>query len=181
MSTFLHLTDAFPDIGGKLFWMKANRILAWSLIVSPPLQWAAGMSFLTGLLIDLAILLVHGLLSLALYGKPENKARSFSFSMHVMGFRDKEMSERNRFLLTGYRMLLAAFAIAVPIMYIPAVVLVLYPLLRLPITLVQHILLAMEYALRRWGVNRAHVSGLAMVGVFVYLALSLMNMARAIA
>lgn len=108
--TTLFAPSFFPQVGTKLFWIKANRVLAWSLIVSPPIQFCIGMSFITGLWIDLAILVAHGALSLALFGKPETRERTWKVTMHLLGFRSADMSERNRFLLSGYRIVLGAVA-----------------------------------------------------------------------
>jgi hypothetical protein len=54
--TTLAFAPARPLLTTKLFWIRANRVLAWSLIASPPLQWALGVRFGAGLLADLAIL-----------------------------------------------------------------------------------------------------------------------------
>ncbi|MEO7497769.1 MAG: hypothetical protein ABIT83_09975 [Massilia sp.] len=178
----LHLAHIFPQAVSKLFWMRVNRALAWSLIFSPPLQWALHMPFVTGLGIDLAILLAHAAMSFALFGKPETRERVFNAGMHLLGFRAGGMSERNRFLLSGYRIALGAIPIALlasPLKYdatIAAVVLV-YPLLRLQLTVIQHIYLAVRYALRRWGM-REDASGGALAIVIAYVLVSFINMVR---
>lgn len=181
MST-LHIAHYFPQAVSKLFWMRVNRGLAWSLIVSPPLQWALHMPFVTGLVIDLVILLGHAAMSFALFGRPETKERVFNAGMHVLGFRPQGLSERNRFLLTGYRIALGSIPIALlatSLTYgaLAAGVVLVYPLLRLQVTVIQHIYLAVRYALRRWGVREA-ASGGALVIVFTYLLVSFMNMVR---
>lgn len=176
--TTLSLSHFRPQLASKLFWMRANRVLAWSLIASPPLQWALGMRFATGLQLDLAILLAHGALSFALFGKPETKARTFSVAMHILGFRSADMSERNRFLLTGYR--IAAGLVAVGLLMLPLKLVwiaLLYPLMRLPLSVIQHIYDAIVAAMRRWGLRSSSGQSAGAI-VFVYLLVSLINLAR---
>ena len=176
--TTLSLASFHPRLTSKLFWMRANRILAWSLIVSPPLQWALGMRFADGLLIDLAIVLVHGALSFTLFGRPETKARAFSVAMHVFGFRSAGMTRRNRFLLTGYRIGAGLAAIGLLISPLPLIWLaLLYPLLRLPISIIQHLYGAIVAAMGRWGM-RSSAGETADAIVFAYLLVSLMNLVR---
>lgn len=176
--TTLALAHFVPAITAKSFWIRTNRVLAWSLIASPPLQWALGMRFGTGLLVDLAILLVHAVLSFALFGKPATKARNFRVSMHLFGFRIAKLSARNQFLLTGYRIGGGMTAIALLASPIPLVwLLLLYPLLRLPVSVFQHMYRAMVYALRRWGV-RDNPEGSAALIIVLYVALSMLNLFR---
>jgi hypothetical protein len=174
----LTLANARPLITTKLFWIRANRVLAWTLIVSPPMQWLLHIRFGTGLMIDLGILVAHAGLSFALFGKPETKARVFSFGMHLFGFRLTSLSVRNAFLLTGYRVAAGMVAIAllctpVPLVWLP----LLYPLLRLPVSVCQHIARAVSYALHRWGM-RGDTSGLAGLIVALYIAYSFINLVR---
>jgi hypothetical protein len=174
----LALAQIRPLLTAKSFWIRANRILAWSLIASPPLQWALGMRLGTGLLIDLGILLVHAGLSFALFGKPETKTRAFRAGMHLFGFRPAGLSARNQFLLTGYRIGAAMLAIALLIARVPLVwLLLLYPLLRLPVSVFQHLFRAMVYALRRWGV-RDNPEGSAALIIVLYVVLSMINLFR---
>jgi hypothetical protein len=177
MTTFA-LTRVPALFTAKLFWIRANRVLAWSLIVSPPLQWMLGIRFGHGLMIDLAILVAHAGLSFALFGKPETKARVFSFGMHLFGFRLTSLSVRNAFLLTGYRIAAGMVAIAllctpVPLVWLP----LLYPLLRLPVSVCQHIARAVSYALHRWGM-RGDTGGLAGLIVVLYIVYSFINLVR---
>jgi len=176
--TALALTHARPRLTSKLFWIRANRVLAWSLIVSPPLQWLLKVGLVTGLVTDLGILLAHAMLSFALFGKPETKTRAFSVSMHVFGLRLNDISARNEFLLTGYRIVAGMSAIALLFTPIPPLALpLLYPLLRLPISVCQHIARAAAYALRRWGM-RDGTEGLASLIVILYFVISILNVAR---
>jgi hypothetical protein len=181
MSTLLATTFC-PQLATKLFWIKANRVLAWSLIASPPLQIVAGFPVVAGLLIDLAILVAHGVLSLVLFGKPETKAKVFNFGMHFVGFRPHGLAERQRFLLTGYRIAIPVLAITL-ISLAPSwgtfalCVACFYPLLRLPFTVMQHIFNAVIYAFRRWGL-RDYATVNAVIIVAVYLLLSVANLAR---
>ena len=175
-------TTFCPQVATKVFWIKANRVLAWSLIVSPPLQIVTGFPFVAGLLIDLAILVAHGALSLALFGKPETREKVISFPMHVLGFRPRGLGERQNFLLTGYRIALPVGTLAL-LFVVPSsgalfiCVLCFYPLLRLPVSIIQHVYGAANYAFRRWGM-RALASDTAVLLVFVYLVLSVLNLVR---
>lgn len=169
---------ARPLLATKLFWISLNRAFAWSLIVSPPVHWLLGVSFNTGMLINLGILLAHAVLSFALFGKPETKARAASVSMYLFGLRLDALSVRNAFLLTGYRIAAGTVAIGllatpVPLVWLP----LLYPLLRLPVSVCEHIARAAGYALRRWGM-RGETEGVATMIVVAYVALSIVNAAR---
>ena len=180
--TTLFATTFLPQVATKLFWIKTNRVLAWSLIVSPPVQYCIGMSFMTGLWIDLAILVAHGVLSLALFGKPETRDRAFNFAIHVLGFRSADMSERNRFLMSGYRIVLGAVAAGMIFWksgYLGAAVIILclYPLLRLSISVCQHIYLAVGAAMRRW--RRYSVAeSVATAILMLYLYVSFINLIK---
>lgn len=177
MTTFFLAKD-HPLAISKLFWIKANRVLAWSLIVSPPLQWLFGMAFMTGLWIDLGILLVHAALSLILFGTPATKTKAFKASMHLFGFRAADLTGRNKFLLTGYRIALAIGALL--LMFTPLAwfaLVALYPILRLAVTIVQHIFEAVLYAMARWG-RRAIAENVAIAIVVLYFAVSLVNLVR---
>ncbi len=180
--TTLAATSFFPDLTRKIFWIKTNRVLAWSMIVSPPVQIATGVAFMTGLWIDLVILAVHGVLSLVLFGKPETKEKIFHFGMHVWGFRTKVISERHHFLLSGYRIVLATSAIGAlfvtpGVLVLPIWLVFFYQLLRLPITVMQHIYLALIYAFRRWKM-KGNDEAIATLILLVYLLLSLINIVR---
>jgi hypothetical protein len=176
--TTLAYTGLFPFFTTKLFWIRANRVLAWSLLASPALQWMLGTGFGTGLAVDLAILFGHGALSFSLFGKPETKARVFSASMHLFGLRLTALSARNAFLLTGYRIGAGMLAIVllftpIPMLWLP----LLYPLLRLPVSVCQHIARAVAYALRRWGM-RDNAEGAAALIVVVYIVVSIFSLGR---
>src|ERR1700740_2163972 len=99
----LPATPSFALRLPKLFWFKVNRVLAWSLLISPLLQIALRMPAWTAFWIDLAILIAHGLVSLLLFGIPADQKGEFAFWMHVMGFRPRVMGARARFLFSGYR------------------------------------------------------------------------------
>lgn len=175
-----YLTPALarPLLITKLFWIRANRVLAWSLIASPLLQWALGMRFGTGMLIDFGILVAHAALSLALFGTPETKARVFSAGMHLFGFRPAGLSARNRYLLSGYR--IGAGLLAFILLFLPLRLFalpLLYPLLRLPISVIQHMYVAMVYAMRRWGL-RDSADGVAVFIIIAYAVVSIINMVR---
>lgn len=168
----------------KVFWIRANRVLAWTMVVSPALQWAAGMRFWTGFWIDIGILVAHAVLSFALFGKPETKSKTFSFGMHVMGFRSEALSPRNRFLLTGYRIALGASAIAAlvysgnPLVIIAVTILFWYPILRLAVSIGQHLHQACVGAMRRMRLSEGNVSAFADTVTFAYFVVSMFNMMR---
>lgn len=166
----------------KLFWMRVNRVLAWALIVSPFVQWALHLPLENSIQFDLVILLAHAAMSFALFGKPETRQRAFKISMHVLGFRPAGLTDRNRFLLSGYRIALAAIPImllATPFhgdVQVAALVLI-YPVLRLQVSLIQHIYLAVKYAMKRWGMRDTATHG-ALIIVLLYLVVSIANFVR---
>ena len=177
-----HASSLFPKVATKLFWIKTNRVLAWSLIVSPFVQFAIGMSFITGLWIDLAILAAHAVLSLALFGKPETRERTWNVTMHLLGFRSRDMSERNRFLLTGYRIVLGAVAASMTFWESGlagkvVIVLCLYPMLRLSISVFQHLYLAIGAAMRRWHKARL-AEAVATAALALYAYVSFINLIK---
>jgi hypothetical protein len=181
MST-LSSTTFCPQVATKVFWIRTNRLLAWSLIVSPLIQFLAGVRFMTGLWIDLAILLAHGVLSLALFGKPETRERTFEVAMHVLCLRVGVMSNRNRFLLTGYRVAVGAAVLTVLLLSgRPALLLGVpfaYALLRLPVSVAQHIYLAIAAALSRWRAKRNTAEALAACILSLYGYISFYNLVR---
>lgn len=179
--TTLSLCPSFTrPLTSKLFWIRANRLLAWSLVFAPFVELAGHIRLEYSLPIDLTILLAHGSLSFVLFGKPEIKDRAFAFTMHVMGFRAGSLSERNRFLLSGYRIALAFLAMAL-IIFVPgelpkfaAFFIFIYPLFRLSLTVAQHVYLACLYSLRRWTWSRERrlASGLALFISAAYMVAS---------
>lgn len=184
--TTASLTGIRASASSKLFWIRTNRLLAWSMVISPAAQWAAGMRFWTGFWIDMAILLAHAVLSFALFGKPEDKSRAFSFSMHVMGFRSAGLSARNGFLLTGYRIALGGGASLVlaygryPVVMAAIAVFFFYPMLRLAVSIMQHIFLATRIATRRWRWGDSMSVALAVSIVVLYFDVSIINLWRSL-
>ena len=181
MTTFFATTFC-PQVATKIFWIKANRTLAWALVFSRLVQLAIGMRFITGLWIDLALLAGHGVLSLALFGKPETRERTWNFFMHVMGLKSAGMTDRNRFLLSGYRIALAVAALALlsatgSYLAIALCMLCFYPLLRLPISIGQHIYLSVAAAMRRWR-KREDAELAAFAIMMVYFFVSVLNLFR---
>ncbi len=172
--TTLFATTFCPQVATKLFWIKTNRVLAWSMIASPVVEIAAGVPLIVGLSISLALLVAHGLLSLVLFGKPETKSKAFEFGMHVVGIRAPGLSDRHRFLLTGYRIAIATVAIALATFtsygaFVP--LLCIYPLIRLPFTVMQHIYVAVKYAVKRWRVrDAANFPAEIVVGLYVLVS-----------
>ncbi|MFB9242696.1 hypothetical protein IV454_04590 [Massilia antarctica] len=197
-------TRHFPGIDAlvppKIVWMQVNRVLAWALIVSPLAQWALGTAFMRGLALDLAMLLAHAAMSLVLFGAPKVPARRFSVAMHVFGRQPADLSPRNRFLLSGYRVGLTLLLLAlvltliavlrlIPfsnylayvgvlwIVAVPSSVLVLWPLLRMPMTLSQHLDPSIVQALRRWGMRTNAGSAAVWIVIFFFL-FSYINLIR---
>ncbi|UOD31571.1 hypothetical protein INH39_07750 [Massilia violaceinigra] len=186
----LHIGALVPP---KVIWMRVNRVLAWALIVSPLAQIALGTPLMRGLALDLAILLAHAALSLALFGMPNNAARRFSVALHVFGQQPEDMSPRNQYLLSGHRvgltllfvlLILAARPLTgLPGFFIfvgPAILLLMlacWPLVRMPLTLFQHLYPSIVQALRRWGMRR-HADDVAAVIVGLFVLLSSINLIR---
>ncbi|MDQ1923425.1 hypothetical protein [Massilia pseudoviolaceinigra] len=185
-------------VPSKIIWMRVNRVLAWALIVSPLAQWALGTSFMRGLALDLVILVAHAAMSLALFGVPKAPARRFSAAMHVFGRQPPGLSPRNRFLLSGYRLGLALVSLALGsalivalrlmpsylayvgllwIVAVPSSVIVFWPLLRMPVTLFQHLEASIVQALRRWGM-RQNADSVAILIVIVFFMSSFINLIR---
>jgi hypothetical protein len=134
--------------------IQINRLLGWALLLSPALQWVAGVRFLHGLAFDLGLLLVHSVISLAIYGLPSAEAQE-RWKLWV-GLRPRGLSPRSEFLLTGWRVFLVApyalVGFASPLGWVltlgwPG----LWLWLRLPFTVFSHIAQAAGYAARRWG------------------------------
>jgi hypothetical protein len=180
--TALTINNRRPQILSKPFWMRANRVLAWTLLFSPLVQLAMHMTFARGLQLDLALLLGHGALSLILFGKPKARTRTFRVEMHVLGFRLHDLSERNRFLLGGYRIALGAFAATVMFMSggltaFVTFIAFFYPLLRQPVTVIQHIYNATMLALRRWGMGE-NADVIASSIVLAFMLASFVNLVK---
>ncbi|MFZ6875296.1 hypothetical protein ACO0LF_24785 [Undibacterium sp. Di27W] len=153
-------------------WVRFNRILAWAMLVTPVAQFFIRAELGLALLVDFGLLLAHGILSLILFGMPKVKKQKFTFSMHVMGFRQYPLSPRHNFLMTGYRLALGLLALF--LLFIPDVrwlaLLLFYPLLRLPFSFAQHLKEAVSYALQRWGINSLY-AGL-IVGIYYFFFFS---------
>ncbi len=165
------LTHAAPLRPSRLSVMRLNRALAWAMVVSPVIQLVFHLNFMRALVFDLGLLIAHGALSLALFGLPNRKDKELSASMYLLGFRDRGMSERNNFLLSGYRIALGTFPILLTIAVGPFAVSAfsfLYPLLRLPVSVFQHLAGGVEYAFKRWGLRNFAVPLGATVGTLYF-------------
>ncbi|NHZ34610.1 hypothetical protein [Massilia rubra] len=189
----LHLPHIGALVPPKVIWMRVNRLLAWALIVSPLAQIALGTSFMRGLALDLVILLAHAALSLALFGMPKNAARRFSVALHVFGQQPENMSPRNQYLLSGHRVGLTLLFVllilaARPLLDLPGFLIYVgpnvlllmvmsWPLVRMPFTLFQHVYPSIVQALRRWGM-REHADDVAAVIVGLFFLLSSINLIR---
>jgi hypothetical protein len=188
----------------KKLWMRVNRVLAWVLIISPAVQIAMGSDWLLGLLWDLAVLLVHGGLSVWLFGRPQSLGRD-NGAMHWLGTSEARMTPRSRFLLSGWRVLIStSYFLALPLvgycasvlsslsfvsaLVIPGVVAIVvliaavnYFGLMWPYAAITHVYGASTYALRRWGTvgssNRAIALASSLIAL-VFLVLSVINLTR---
>jgi hypothetical protein len=185
----------------KKLWLRVNRVLAWSLIVSPVLQIMLGSALVPSLILDLVILLVHGGLSVWLFGQPKSPTGDDG-TMHWIGISEAHMTQRNRFLLSGWRlmlstlyllgvMVLAAIGSALPDSWNPDVLIVPISLgvilivnffgLMWPYAAVTHVYGASGYALRRWGAvggNSAVTPWASALIVLVFMALSIANVLK---
>jgi hypothetical protein len=168
---------------GKVFWLKANRALAWALVLSPPVQIVLGTPFLRGLAFDLALLAAHAVASLLLFGLPRTQGRSRW--LLFVGIEPQGLSPRNRFLMTGWSIALA-LAYAPAFLFIPLAALVLGPAwllswLLLPMRTISHVFQAAQYAGRRWGLRHPDaVADAGFAAAFVFVAGNLANGARAL-
>lgn len=190
----------------KKIWLRINRALAWGLVVSPALQIMLGSALVPGLILDLVILLVHGGLSVWLFGLPKSPKRDDG-TMHWIGTSEARMSPRNRFLLSGWRLMIStlyllsiplwfALGSAVPsgwglsVVLVPAGLglLVMFNFFSVmwPYAAVTHVFGASNYALRRWGSFHSlgsttavvpWVSGLIVLG---FMATSIANLFKSL-
>lgn len=163
--------------------IQLNRLLGWALLVSPALQWAAGVKFLSGFVFDLGLLLIHSVISLAIYGMPSAEQRQ-RWKLWV-GLRPSGLSPRNEFLLTGWRIFLTVpYSLAAfggPLFVIlgwPAISAV-WLWLRLPFTVVGHIVDAVAYAARRWGLRDSGTAlGLGIILAIAFHFCTVVNLLR---
>jgi hypothetical protein len=190
----------------KILWLRINRALAWGLIVSPVLQIMLGSALVPGLILDLVILLVHGGLSVWLFGLPKSPKRDDG-TMHWIGTSEARMSPRNRFLLSGWRLMISSlYLLSVPLLVtlgsalpsgwglslvlIPAgvglIVMLNFFSAMWPYAAVTHVFGASSYALRRWGTFNSlgnttavtpWVSGLI---VLIFMATSIANVFKSL-
>lgn len=161
----------------RLAWIRLNRLLAWALLFLPAGELVCHVRFATGMLTALGLIVAHGGLSLALFGVPKLKGQGFMFAMHVLGARQVDLSARNHFLLSGYRIVLGMTPLLAMLPFVPFYIVLpfIYPIVRLPVTVLQHLLEATQYALRRWHQNET----MAGVIVLLYLYFSGVNAVQA--
>lgn len=187
--------------GDKKIWLRVNRVLAWALVGSPVLQILLRTDLVRGLWLDLAILIAHGALSVALFGLPKNKDLRQNLWTRFAGLPEYGMSPRNKFLLSGWRVAVSGlWLVAIPSVItgwrwletaLPALTnlsmgTALVPILyvggffglMLQYGLVTHLHRATIYALRRWGCTPADAPAVAYWTVIVFLASSLANLVR---
>ncbi len=192
---------ASAQVSDKKIWMRVNRVLAWALVGSPLLQIMLGTDLVPGLWLDLAILIAHGALSVALFGLPKNKDPRQTVWTRFAGLPEYSMSPRNKFLLSGWRIAVSSlWLVAIPSVItvwrwletaLPALRdlsmgMVLVPMLYiggffgllLQYGVVTHLHRASIYALRRWGCTPADATAVAYLTVIVFLASSIANLVR---
>lgn len=185
------------NLASKKLWLRINRVLAWALIISPALQIMLSSALVPGLILDLVILLVHGGLSVWLFGLPKSPTGNDG-TMHWIGTSEARMSLRNRFLLSGWRLMISTlYLLAIPLVIaagslLPGLPSALAPfalvlvVLIIPINFfslmwhyaaVNHVFGASGYALRRWGAagSRTAVRWLSGLTVLAFMALSIAN------
>jgi hypothetical protein len=185
----------------KKLWMRVNRALAWALVGSPLLQIMLGTDLVRGLWLDLAILIAHGALSVALFGLPKNKDPRQTLWTRFAGLPEYSMSPRNKFLLSGWRVAISSlWLVAIPSVItvwrwletaLPALTNLSMGMVWIPILyiggffglllqygLVTHLHRASIYALRRWGCAPADATTVAHWTVIVFLASSIANLVR---
>jgi hypothetical protein len=200
-STLIHSSHASALVSDKKLWMRVNRVLAWTLVGSPVLQIALGTDLVRGLWLDLAILIAHGALSIALFGLPKNKDPRQTFWTRWAGLPEHGMSPRNKFLLSGWRVAVSSlWLVAIPgvitvwgwlqtampplkaldlgVLLIPILYAGGFFGLLLQYGLITHLHRASVYALRRWGYSPANTPALAFWLVVVFLASSIANLLR---
>jgi hypothetical protein len=205
----MNATDFAPlsyGLAQKKIWLRINRALAWGLVVSPALQIMLGSALVPGLILDLVILLVHGGLSVWLFGLPKSPKRDDG-TMHWIGTSEARMSPRNRFLLSGWRLMIStlylmsiplwfALGSAVPsgwglsVVLVPAGLglLVMFNFFSVmwPYAAVTHVFGASNYALRRWGSFHSLGSTTAVVPwassliVLLFMATSIANLFKSL-
>jgi hypothetical protein len=211
MNTFFTLPASSPGwpasnvLCSKKLWLRVNRTLAWALVVSPMVQIMLGSALVPGLLLDLAILLVHGALSIWLFGAPKAARPIDTAWTRWMGASYADMSPRNRFLLSGWRvalssgyqvaLVLLALGLAMlggylgwlPGVLIGMVAVPLYFLMMsaggffgsmLPYAIITHLFGASRYATRRWGFKDFNAAAISVVVVVLFAALSIVNLFR---
>lgn len=166
----------------KRLWITLNRGLAWILLISPVIQIALGTRLVPGLLLDLALLVAHAALSLALFGLPQ--ARHRDGWVRWLGFAPAKLTERGSFLMTGWRI---ALAMLTTVLWPTGMPIVLLPLtwpawllwLRLPFSIASHVYRASGYALRRWGADRKlDVQAVAVLITVACFAANFINLLR---
>lgn len=189
----------------KQLWMRVNRALAWALVASPVLQILLRTDLARGLWLDLAILMAHAALSLALFGLPQYKNLRKTVGTRWFGLSELGMSPRNQFLLGAWRMVVsvlwliaipcavfawgwlatvvpqlqsASVSVGVGVLVLPLFSFSVFYWLLLQHSLITHLYQATGYALRRWGYthNAAPWVARALVAVFVYS--SIVNLFR---
>ncbi len=184
-----------PEFNTKLFVIRFNRLLAWSLLISPVVQIMMGTGFWRGLVFDLVLLLVHAALSLALFGTP--RAASFRHQhllMRFFGGSRASLTGRDRFLLDTWRiplslinltLLIALYFLVFSLLHIwgwldlmalPMMCAFLFFNLLLPVSIFRHVRDASSYAYRRWHVPAEQVVWLGWSTMAVFVVLSLVNL-----
>ena len=170
----------------RALWIRLNRLLAWSVVISPFVQIALRTNLVNGLLLDLALLVAHGALSLWLFGLPRSAKKDRW--MLWLGLAPGSLSPRGRFLMTAWRVALGLLWI--PALYVlattfGATALVVLPLcvplwLLQPVFVLGHVFGASGYAFRRWGLGAKDdfVTAFFLAGMFAFASIFNLGFAR---
>ncbi len=183
---------AIQALGRKALWLRINRALAWALLTSPVWHWLLGTSFGAGLLVDLWLLLAHGALSLVLFGKPKIPPGSMPLANWALGITPQQASARARFLMTGWKVVLAVFYVGVGWVFLAwlnpvagssgwVILWMFFWAMRLPFSTWGHVNGAGAYAALRWkwAPNLAAARDWGALLVVLSIAGNLLTLARA--
>jgi hypothetical protein len=180
-------TPVLARMTSRTFWIRVNRLLAWSVVISPFVQIALRTNLVNGLLLDLAQLAAHAVLSLWLFGLP----RSSNGDRWVVwiGVSPEALSPRGRFLMTAWRIALGLLWI--PAIYVlgstfGALALLLVPLylplwVLQPVFVLGHVFGASRYAFGRWRLrdeSGGWVAAFFLAGMFAFASAFNLGLAR---
>jgi hypothetical protein len=97
----------------KPYLVVLNRLLAWSLVAAPAYQILFEVSWKKSLLVDFALMMLHGLLSMLLFRKSVALAESSRKSdVPGRGLNRRSLGERDRFMLDAWRVWFVGLVVA---------------------------------------------------------------------